>query len=103
MKMKIHGNNNIDTIKMYASEVNSKTISKKPTPSTSPPENSNNKDEILLSESAVQFARFKERLSALPDVRHDFVAELKSRIQNGSYEVDSEEVADKLIEESLLA
>ena len=34
-------------------------------------------------------------------MRHDLVAELKSRIQNGSYEVDSEKIADKLIEEIL--
>ena len=99
--MKIYSNNNIDKIKTYASEVKPKRNSKKPDASTSPPEISNNKDEILLSESAIQFARFKERLSAFPDVRHDLVAELKSRIQNGSYKVDSEKVADKLIEESL--
>lgn len=100
--MKISDNSNIDKIKMYTPEVKPKMISQKPDASTSLPENSNNKDEILLSEDAVRFTRFKERLSALPNVRHDLVAELKSRIQNGSYKVDSEEVADKLIEESVL-
>ena len=98
--MKISDNSNIDKVKMYTPEVKPKMIPQKP--DTSLPENSNNKDEILLSEDAVQFTRFKERLSALPNVRHDFVAELKSRIQNGSYKVDSEGVADKMIEESWL-
>ena len=98
--MKIYSNNNIDKIKIYASEVKPKRNSKETAASTSLKETSNNKDEILFSESAIQFARFKERLSNLPDVRHDKVAELKSRIQNGSYKVDTQKVADKLIEES---
>ena len=98
--MKIYSNNNIDNIKTYASEVNPKR-NKKPDASTSISETSKNKDEILLSKSATEFARFKESLGALPDMRHDLVAELKSRIQNGSYEVDSEKIADKLIEEIL--
>ncbi|MFQ6039336.1 MAG: flagellar biosynthesis anti-sigma factor FlgM [Candidatus Poribacteria bacterium] len=100
--MKISDNGNIDKINMYTPEVKPKMISQKPDNATSLLEKSNNKDEILLSEDAVQFTKFKERLSALPNVRHDLVAELKSRIQNGSYKVDSEEVADKLIEESVL-
>lgn len=90
--MKIYSDNNINKIKTYASEVKSKRSSKI---------TSNNEDEILLSERAVQFARFKERLSALPDVRHEIVAKIKSLIQNGSYHIDSEKIADKLIEESL--
>ena len=100
--MKIYGTNEINKIKMYASEIKSKDSSKKTSTSTSLAETANNQDEILFSESAIQFARFKERLGALPDVRHDKVAELKYRIQDGSYEIDSEKVADKLIEESLL-
>ena len=100
--MKIYGNNNVGNIKTYASEVESKRRSKGPDASAFFPETSNNKDEVLLSESAVQFARFKERLSTLPDVRSDKVAELRSQIQSGDYEVDSEKVADKLIEETLL-
>ncbi|HIE29022.1 TPA: flagellar biosynthesis anti-sigma factor FlgM [Candidatus Poribacteria bacterium] len=98
--MKIYSSNNIDKINTYT-EVNSKTSSKELEASNSLSGKSNNKDEVLLSESAVKFSRFKERLSALPDVRDDIVAELKSRIQNGDYQVDGEKVADKMIEEIL--
>lgn len=101
--MKIYSNNSIDKIKTYASEVKHLRSSNQDDASTSLKDTSKAKDEIQLSESAVQFARFKERLSAIKDVRQDKIAELKSRIQNESYKVDSAKVADKLIEESLLA
>lgn len=100
--MKIYGNNNVGNIKTYASEVESKRRSKEADASAFFPETSKNKDEVLLSENAVQFVMFKGRLSSLPDVRSDKVAELRSQIQSGDYEVDSEKVADKLIEETLL-
>ena len=99
--MRIDRTNDINNVKMYASEVKPNGNPKKPDSSTSLRETSNNKDEILFSESAIQFARFKEHLNAISDVRNDKVAELKSQIQNGSYEIDSAKVADKLIEESL--
>jgi negative regulator of flagellin synthesis FlgM len=99
--MKIHSSNNIDKINTYT-EVNSKMSSKELEASNSLSVNANNQDEVLLSESAVKFSMLKERLSALPDVRADLVAELKSRIQKGDYQIDSEKIADKLIEESLI-
>jgi flagellar biosynthesis anti-sigma factor FlgM len=103
--MKIHPNNINDKIDLYASEAKTKRISNAHVSPESKQEilqTSKNEDEILFSESAVQFARFKEHLSMLADVRHDKVAELQSRIQNGSYQPDSEKVAEKIIEESSL-
>ncbi len=42
-----------------------------------------------------------EIAKATPDIREDRVAELKRRIQEGSYQVDSEKVADGMIRETL--
>jgi negative regulator of flagellin synthesis FlgM len=36
-----------------------------------------------------------------PDVRHDKVSALKAKIKNGQYKVDSEKVAEKMLEDSL--
>ncbi len=37
-----------------------------------------------------------------PDVREDRVAELKAKIQNGTYEVDSGKIADGMLREAIM-
>jgi negative regulator of flagellin synthesis FlgM len=39
----------------------------------------------------------EEALKSVPDVREDIVASLKEKIQNGTYKVSSEEIADMMI------
>ncbi len=98
--MKIY-NNNINKIKTY--EAQSKRKIKKSSQLDSVERSNVDKtDEISLSKGAVEFTKFKGILSSLPDVRDDKVAELQASIQNGTYHVESEEVADKLLEDILM-
>ena len=60
------------------------------------------KDEVVLSENAVEFARFKELLRTLPEERSDVVASLASQVKEGTYNVETEKVVDKLVEESIM-
>ena len=40
-------------------------------------------------------------LEELPDVRQDKVEKLRKQIQQGSYQVDADRVADRILEEAL--
>ncbi|MCK9273913.1 MAG: flagellar biosynthesis anti-sigma factor FlgM [Syntrophales bacterium] len=59
-------------------------------------------EKVSLSAKAKDINKVKEAIAELPDMREEKVMELKRRIDEGSYRVEGEKVADKLIEESLL-
>jgi flagellar biosynthesis anti-sigma factor FlgM len=40
-------------------------------------------------------------LDEVPDVREEKVAELRNQIQNGTYQVDAQKTAEKLLKEQL--
>ena len=44
--------------------------------------------------------KIKSLINAEPEVRSDKVAELKARIKSGEYEVDSETLAKKMLEDA---
>lgn len=54
-----------------------------------------------ISEKAKEFSKALSVASSAPDVREDKIAELKKRINEGRYEVDSKKVADKLVDDHL--
>ncbi len=45
--------------------------------------------------------KIKERIAAEPDVRADRVAELKAQIKGGQYKVNAQELAQKMLTDSL--
>ncbi|MGD8989909.1 MAG: flagellar biosynthesis anti-sigma factor FlgM [Desulfobacterales bacterium] len=59
-------------------------------------------DTVALSNAAKNIQQAQKELEALPDVREDKVAELKEQIENGTYEIDAEKIADKMLKDSLL-
>ena len=61
-----------------------------------------NADTVFISDTAKRIQEAQSQLQSIPDVRADKVAELKSRIENGTYEIKAEQIADKMIQESLL-
>jgi negative regulator of flagellin synthesis FlgM len=56
-----------------------------------------------ISSRAKEFSKAKEVAAATPDVREEKVAELKRRIAAGTYSVDAQAVADKMVNEHLKA
>jgi negative regulator of flagellin synthesis FlgM len=54
-----------------------------------------------ISSRSKEFANAKAVANSAPDVRADKIAELKRRIADKSYKVDSAAVADKLVDEHL--
>ncbi|MBI2889674.1 MAG: flagellar biosynthesis anti-sigma factor FlgM [Nitrospirae bacterium] len=59
-------------------------------------------ERVSISEAARDVAAAKSRVSLLPDVRSERVEELRDAVANGSYDVDSHAVADRLLRETLL-
>ena len=45
--------------------------------------------------------KIKDRISTEPEVRADRVAELKDKIKNGEYQVDSQRLAKTMLEDAL--
>ena len=59
-------------------------------------------DTVVLSDTAKAVQEAKTQLDSIPEVREDKVAELKEQIENGTYEVDSEKLAEKMITDSII-
>jgi len=54
-----------------------------------------------ISSKAKDMAKAKQIAAETPDVREAKIAELKNRIQNKTYNVSSEAIADKLVDDHL--
>ena len=54
-----------------------------------------------ISSKSKRFATAKAVATDAPDVREDKIAEFKKRISEGSYKVDSDAVADRLVNDHL--
>lgn len=60
-------------------------------------------DTVSLSDNAVQLGKVEHSVATTPVIDTQRVEQLKQAIANGSYEVDAEKVADKLMQfESIL-
>lgn len=54
-----------------------------------------------ISSKAKEYSQAKSIASKTPDVREDRVAELKKKISEGTYRIDEDAIADRMIDEHL--
>ena len=59
-------------------------------------------DEVVLSPVATKINESRKVIDSIPDTRESKIAELKNQIENGTYKINKELVASKMLEESLL-
>lgn len=59
-------------------------------------------DQVILSSGVQEFGHVLQRVVAMSDVRPEKVKELSQKIQAGTYQVDSKDIADKIIGRSLV-
>ena len=57
--------------------------------------------QVEISDSAQEVRRVTDLVNSLPDVREDRVQALKAQIENGTYHVSSEDIADLIIRRAL--
>ena len=58
-------------------------------------------DTVVISDAAKRIQEARAKLDEIPDVREEKVAELRDQIQNGTYQVDAQKTADKLLKDQL--
>jgi negative regulator of flagellin synthesis FlgM len=58
-------------------------------------------DQVTFSEHARDMAKTMKAAREADDIRTDKVAEIKNRIQSGTYQTDSKEIARKLLADDL--
>ena len=56
-------------------------------------------DTVVISDAAKRIQEARAKLDEIPDVREDKVAELRNQIQNGTYQIDADKIAAKLLKE----
>jgi negative regulator of flagellin synthesis FlgM len=59
-------------------------------------------EKVELSSDVKDLQYIKKAVDELPDVREDKVLDLKKQIQEGTYNVNGEKIAQKMLGESLL-
>ena len=52
---------------------------------------------VNLSQASKDLQLASEAISSVPDVREDKVAEIRDQIESGTYSMDNEAVADKMV------
>lgn len=59
-------------------------------------------EKVSLSSTARDFQKIEKAIDELPDVREEKVQTLKAQIEAGTYEVNAEKIAEKMVSESLV-
>ncbi len=98
MKITDKGNTPISIIQQYQKNEDPKAAVYKQAPQ---PE-ANPEEKVSISKESKDAGLMRGIISNLPDIREDKVQELKTRIENGTYEVKSEDIARKIVAESLI-
>lgn len=98
--MEINPNDNTINIDAYVNNISDK----QKTENTSDKTNKNvvKTDTVNISDAAKEIQEVRKELDKIPDVRADKVEQLKNQIENGTYEIKSEEIAEKMLKDSLL-
>lgn len=97
--MEIHNNQSIG-IDAYVNQVHEKN--KVDAPENKPEKAAVKSDTVVISDAARRVQEARRQLDEIPDVREDKVAQLRNQVQNGTYEIDAEKIAGKMIKEGLL-
>lgn len=61
---------------------------------------SKNKDELKLSDRAMEYQYALNKLKETPDIRKDKVDRIKKEIKTGTYVVDREKIVEKMFEKA---
>jgi negative regulator of flagellin synthesis FlgM len=74
-----------------ANNIGSQTAEKEPEKGT----------KVDISQESMEFSKAAEKMEAVPDERAARIEELKTMVKNGTYNVDSKKVAEKVLADSI--
>lgn len=94
--MKINGPGGMGPIKAYTSQI------KKDKAGAKDKVGESQTDRLEISKEAMEVKSYRSALDNIPAVREDLVTDLKQRIDEGSYQPDSEKIAAGILKERLL-
>jgi negative regulator of flagellin synthesis FlgM len=57
---------------------------------------------VELSSQSQEMVKLKNRMASIPDIRTEKLDQLKNQISEGTYKIDGNQVALKMIKESIL-
>jgi negative regulator of flagellin synthesis FlgM len=89
---------NAQVIQQYQKSDNSAVSSDKQVTSAA----LNPEEKVDLSTKAKDIQQAKNALNSLPDVREEKVQEIKAQVEKGTYKVNAEKIADKMVKESIV-
>jgi negative regulator of flagellin synthesis FlgM len=94
------GNNQGVQIDAYVNQVQDKN-------KVDPSENKSDKtaaktDTVVISDAAKRIQEVRSQLDEVPDVNEEKVAQLRNEIENGTYEINADQIAGKMIREGLI-
>lgn len=96
--MKIDGNNIIGRLKTYQVKKKDKAS---PTEASQKVSSNMALESVELSNKAKEIIKIQRQLEQTPEVRQEKVAEISQKIEQGTYKIDAEEVARKMIKDRL--
>jgi negative regulator of flagellin synthesis FlgM len=96
--MEINGNQSIG-IPAYMNQVQDKD--NVGTPDKKPEKTAVKTDTVVISDAAKRVHEARRQLDDIPDVREEKVAQLRNQIQSGTYKIDADKIAGKMIKEGL--
>ncbi len=99
--MKINDFDSGSKVQKYQSEVKPEIDRTKKPPEKTVDQVDSPADNVQLSERSQEIIRVQEAVEAAPEIRQDKVEAIKAQLADGSYEVNSEEVADQILKSSL--
>lgn len=99
--MEITGKNPPINIEAYISNVSDKKNMDASSEKSS--KNVIEEDTVVLSQKGREIQEAKNLLSSVPDIREEKVARIKKQIESGTYQIDGEKIAIKMIKESLIS
>jgi len=59
-------------------------------------------DTVVISDAAKRIQEARSQLDEIPDVDEEKVARLKNEIENGTYKINADKIAGKMIREGLI-
>lgn len=99
--MEISNNKNHPiNIDAYVNQVNNKTNSRSVSEQSAKP--AVRTDTVEISDTAKKIQEAKSQLENIPDIREEKVANIKSQIESGKYEINPDKIASSMIRDALL-